>query len=48
MKAIAQSTGRSMNLIKADYRKCGDLGTVAKVWVVGNGERVFSITVLTV
>ncbi|KAG0178842.1 hypothetical protein DFQ29_002910 [Apophysomyces sp. BC1021] len=30
MKAIAQSTGRDMKLIKADYRETGDLGTVAK------------------
>ncbi|KAF7728942.1 tRNA ligase [Apophysomyces ossiformis] len=30
MKAIAQSTGRDMKQIKADYRETGDLGTVAK------------------
>lgn len=29
MKAIAQSTGRDMKLLKADYVKTGDLGTVA-------------------
>lgn len=31
MKAIAESTGRSLAQIKADYRDSGDLGTVAKV-----------------
>ncbi|CEP12086.1 hypothetical protein [Parasitella parasitica] len=29
MKAVAQSTGRDMKQLKADYVKCGDLGTVA-------------------
>ncbi|RUS28515.1 hypothetical protein BC938DRAFT_481791, partial [Jimgerdemannia flammicorona] len=31
LKAIAESTGRSMAQIKADYKDSGDLGTVAKV-----------------
>jgi len=31
MKAVAQSTGRDMKQLKADYVKCGDLGTVAMV-----------------
>ncbi|KAI9305046.1 ATP-dependent DNA ligase [Cunninghamella echinulata] len=30
MKAIARSTGRNMQVLKADYVKIGDLGTVAK------------------
>ncbi|CAO3611023.1 unnamed protein product [Cunninghamella blakesleeana] len=30
MKAIAKSTGRNMQVLKADYVKIGDLGTVAK------------------
>lgn len=31
MKAVANSTGRSMDKIKSDYRDTGDLGLVAKV-----------------
>lgn len=31
MKAVANSTGRSMDKIKSDYRETGDLGLVAKV-----------------
>jgi DNA ligase-1 len=31
MKAVANSTGRSMEKIKLDYRETGDLGLVAKV-----------------
>jgi ATP-dependent DNA ligase len=31
MKAVANSTGRSMEKIKSDYRETGDLGLVAKV-----------------
>lgn len=30
IKAIAQSTGREIKQIKADYVKCGDLGTIAR------------------
>ncbi|GAA5806329.1 hypothetical protein HPULCUR_011861 [Helicostylum pulchrum] len=30
VKAIAQSTGREIKQIKADYVKCGDLGTIAR------------------
>jgi hypothetical protein len=37
MKAVANSTGRSMDKIKSDYRDTGDLGLVAKV----NGHTVF-------
>jgi DNA ligase-1 len=31
IKAISESTGRNANLLKADYRKTGDLGLVAQV-----------------
>lgn len=31
MKAIAESTGRKMDAIKADLKDVGDLGLVAKV-----------------
>ncbi|KAG2193366.1 hypothetical protein INT47_001023 [Mucor saturninus] len=30
IKAIAQSTGREIKTIKAEYVKCGDLGTIAR------------------
>lgn len=30
MKAIAQSTGRTLNQIKSDVKETGDLGTVAE------------------
>ena len=31
MKAVAESTGRTLKVIQKDYHKTGDLGTVAKV-----------------
>ncbi len=34
MKAIAESTGRKMDAIKADLKEVGDLGLVAKVCFV--------------
>ena len=30
LKAIVQSTGRDMKQVKAEYVKCGDLGTIAR------------------
>ena len=38
LKAIGESTGRSMSVIKADLKKEGDLGLVAMVCIIENAD----------
>ena len=46
IKAIGESTGRSIATVKADLKKEGDLGLVAMVRVLErNGTKVDSVTI---
>jgi hypothetical protein len=47
IKAIGESTGRSLSLIKADLKRDGDLGLVAMVLAIFCIPSVFLFTQLT-